>query len=200
MYSIREAADLLGVQPRTLRRCLLEGKVPGAVQVEGKHGPTWRIPTESLSALRKRAGQQVQQGSSEAEIVARHLGPPSEPVPALGHGAQGGPQAPSSVVPWATLQDLLRAEHARTEAAQRLAESHASTVAMLRQALEQERDEVLRLRCEVLELRQQLDEARGGRPVLRRRGPRLLQAVDDDRETQPLDLDALRELVKTSNG
>lgn len=46
--NIREAAEQLGVSPRTVRRWIRDGKIQAA-KVPGPYGPEWRIPAEAVS-------------------------------------------------------------------------------------------------------------------------------------------------------
>lgn len=208
MYSIRQAADLLGVQPKLLRRCVAEGQFPGATAVEGKHGaPSWRIPEEALQQWRAREpsapgpaprdsatprseprdrAMAAPRQRSEAEILAPFLQPPA-PVE---HAAPRDHLMPMSVV-----VELLRAEADQRRSAQRIAEEQAATIAVLRQGLETEREEVLRLRRELEQSRQALQEAqRGLLRVTRKPQP----PVDHDRETQPLDMQTLMRIAQAN--
>lgn len=74
-YSVKACADVLGLAPRTLRRWLAAGDVPGAHQVDGKHGAAWRIPADALDALRNRVAVDV------------------DPIPVVELGGQGDHQA-----------------------------------------------------------------------------------------------------------
>ncbi len=199
MYTMRQAADLLGVQPKLLRRCAAEGQLPGATSVQGKHGSaTWRIPAEALEQWRSRelakaeAKLELQTPlvaprlRSEAEILATYS-KSSAPVAQLAQR--------DHLVPMGVVVELLHAEAEHRRAAQRIAEEQAATIAVLRQAMEAERDEVLRLRFELEELRQTLQEAQRG---LLRVARRPLAAVDQDRETQPLDMEMLRRIAQAN--
>lgn len=199
MYSIRQAAELLGVQPKVLRRCAAEGQLPGATAAPGKHGsPTWRIPAEALDAWRAREADKADTLAelqtplvaprlrSEAEILATYSKSPL-PLPL--------PTQRDHLVPMGVVVELLQSEAEHRRAAQRIAEEQAATIAVLRQAMEAERDEVLRLRFELEEVRQTLQEAQRG---LLRVARRPLPAVDQDRETQPLDMEMLRKIAMSN--
>ncbi|MBM4342622.1 MAG: helix-turn-helix domain-containing protein [Deltaproteobacteria bacterium] len=218
MYSIRQAADLIGVQPKVIRRLLGEGRLPGAVRVEAKHGGhTWRISPEALETLRGFSrddgeqlvevqaptavsppaacaahGQPVQpaavpSGLTEAEIVARHLAPAA----AVLNG--GSAQTPKDhLVPMSVVVELLRSEADQRRQAQRMAEDQANTVALLRQSIEIDRDEILRLRAEITEIRQELQQAQRG---LLRLQSKPMPTVDHERVTMPLDAETLQRIA-----
>ncbi len=218
MYSIRQAADLLNVQPKVIRRLLGEGRLPGAVRVDAKHGgQTWRISPEALDTLRQfsrgedeepaevqaptavvlpqfRVSQPqpaepvaVQAAMTEAEIVARHMAP----VAAVLNGGQG--QLPKEhLVPMSVVVELLRSEADQRRQAQRMAEDQANTVALLRQSIELDRDEILRLRAEVIEVRQELQQAQRG---LLRLQSKPMPMVDHERVTMPLDAETLSRIA-----
>lgn len=52
-YSLREAAERLGVSPRSVRRYVRSGQLE-AVQAIGLHGPEYRVPESSLEAYMAR--------------------------------------------------------------------------------------------------------------------------------------------------
>ncbi len=218
MYSIRQAADLIGVQPKVIRRLLGEGRLPGAVRIDAKHGgQTWRISPEALETLRQfsrgadeepqdvqaptavlppivRAVQVQTAGSapaqvalSEAEIVARHMAP----VAAALNGGQPL-LGKEHLVPMSVVVELLRSEADQRRQAQRMAEDQANTVALLRQSIEIDRDEILRLRVEVIEIRQELQQAQRG---LLRLQSKPMPSVDHERVTMPLDPETLQRIA-----
>ena len=199
MYSIRQAADLLGVQPKLLRRCVAEGQLPGATAVEGKHGaPSWRLPEEALQAWRQResamAAEQSENRSqaaaprprTEAEILApfMQVSPQVQELPMRDH-----------LMPMSVVVELLRGEADQRRSAQRIAEEQAATIAVMRQGLETEREEVLRLRRELHDTRQALQEAQRG---LLRVARKQLPPVDQERETQPLDMQTLMRIAQAN--
>ena len=234
MYTIRQAAELVGVQPKLVRRFAGEGKLPGAVRSEGKHGgEAWRLPPDTLEALRTLVHREAEPTEvsaptavalrisqvvaaapvapveppalpddavkllpptmSEAEVVARHL----SPVAAVLNG--GCPPASAGVaaknehlVPMSVVVELLRAEADQRRQAQRMADDQGATVALLRQTMEQDRDEILRLRTDLLEMRQELQEAQRGLLRLQRKP---MPAVDQERATQPLNLETIRQIA-----
>lgn len=201
MYTIRQAADLLGVQPKVLRRCAAEGQLPGATSGQGKHGgATWRIPAEALDEWRKRELSKAEAKlESETPLVAHRQRSEAEILANYSNSAtfvaQQQPYQRDHLVPMGVVVELLHSEAEHRRAAQRIAEEQAATIAVLRQAMEAERDEVLRLRFELEELRQTLQEAqRGLLRVARRPQP----PVDQDRETQPLDMEMLRKIAQAN--
>lgn len=205
MYTIRQAADLLGMQPKVLRRCVAEGQLPGATATQGKHGgATWRIPPEAIEAWRQREALKSAQLPeppqprlasrlrTEAEILATYS-KAAPPTPLAQHAPQALQSAQvEHLVPMGVVVDLLHSEAENRRSAQRIVEEQAATIAILRQAMEAERDEVLRLRFELADLRQTLQEAQSG---LLRVARRQVPQVDQDRETQPLDMEMLRKIA-----
>lgn len=197
MYSIRQAADLLGVQPKLLRRCVAEGHLPGATAVEGKHGaPTWRLSDEALQAFRQREAAQAALQPAAAPPPARLRSEAEILAPFLQAGPVAAEAAPRDhLMPMSVVVELLRGEAEQRRSAQRIAEEQAATIALLRQGLDAEREEVLRLRRELHETRQALQEAqRGLLRVARRPQP----PVDQDRETQPLDMQTLMRIAQAN--
>ena len=213
--TIRQAAEQVGVQPKVIRRLVLEGKLPGTHRVGGKHGAEmWRLGPEALTALRnlpapvrpavpqsetavaRSVSQSIAalplspllpQTLSEAQIVARHL---AAAAPALNGGHV--PVAKDHLVPMTVVVELLRSEAEQRRAAQRMAEDQTNTVALLRQANEADRDEILRLRNEVGELKQELQQAQCGLLVLQKKP---MRHVDQERVTQPLDLATMQRIA-----
>jgi len=49
--NIAEAADMLAVNTRTVRRWLKAGTLAGAVRLPGRGGGEWRIPREAVDRL-----------------------------------------------------------------------------------------------------------------------------------------------------
>ena len=215
MWTIRQAAEQVGVQPKVIRRLLAEGKLAGATKAGGNHGAEmWRLGPDALTPLRKLneparpavpqsptavarsvsqpiaalpLSQVLPQTLTEAEIVARHL---AAAAPALNGGHV--PVAKDHLVPMTVVVELLRSEAEQRRAAQRMAEDQTNTVALLRQANEADRDEILRLRNEVGELKQELQQAQRGLLVLQKKP---MRQVDQERVTQPLDLATMQRIA-----
>lgn len=83
MYTLRQAAEMLNVQPKVLRRLLQDGRVPGAVQVAAKHGgETWRVPVEALEAARRMLPRDEGLLQVSAPTAIR-LAPPPAVLPAI---------------------------------------------------------------------------------------------------------------------
>lgn len=59
-YSVAAVADTLGITPRTLRRWIAAGDVPGAEQVQGRRGPAWRVPAAAIDQLRNRCARDAE--------------------------------------------------------------------------------------------------------------------------------------------
>lgn len=177
MYSIKQAAELLGIPARVVRRLVQDGLLPGVTMMEGKHGrPVWRLAETSVQALRQLAfhGPAAPTGGlvgtapapwhtsaatpawdpHEATQAARNAavspeaGARATPAPATEPVATQ--EAP---LPWPAVQLLLAAERDRAQTLAQTVEHYAATIVMLRQTLEQERDEVVRLRHELTVLR-----------------------------------------------
>ncbi len=51
-YSTKQAADVFGVEDRTIRRWINEGRFPNAFKT-GEGTAPWLIPAEDVDALRK---------------------------------------------------------------------------------------------------------------------------------------------------
>src|SRR5256885_871896 len=72
-YSLREAAEVLGVSTRTLQRRIQEGAFPGRFLAPGRHGLETRLSAEdvdrALEDLRKRGHVP---GNREAERALAH--------------------------------------------------------------------------------------------------------------------------------
>ena len=215
MFTIRQASEQVGVHAKVIRRLLQEGKLPGATKATGKHGAEmWRLSPESMGALKdlvptqpaaipqsptaiaRSVSQQVPilpmgavlpQTLSEAEIVARHM---AAAAPVL-NGGQVVVQK-EHLVPMTVVVELLRSEAEQRRAAQRMAADQTDTVAMLRQANEADRDEILRLRYDIAELRMELQEAQRG---LLRLQKKPMPRVDQERATQPLNLETMQRIA-----
>ena len=192
MYTIRQAADLLDMPPRVIRRLVNDGDVQGAVRAEGKNGETWRLPPEAIDSLRQRR-------PLAPSAVSSFISPVNSALADLAEQRAGRPlglPAGEHLVPMSVVVDLLQGEADQRRQAQRMNEDQQATVVLLRDALDQERDEVLRLRCEIAELRQQLQEAQSGLFRIQRRP---MQQVDAERPTQPLDMEVLRRIAEQAD-
>ena len=99
------------------------------------------------------------------------------------------------LMPMSVVVELLRGEADQRRSAQRIAEEQAATIAVMRQGLEAEREEVLRLRRELNDTRQALQEAQRG---LLRVARKQLPPVDQERETQPLDMQTLMRIAQAN--
>ena len=54
-YKVRDAAEALSVQPRTIRDWINRGKLPGAYKVpDNSQRSEWRIPADSIEGVRRR--------------------------------------------------------------------------------------------------------------------------------------------------
>lgn len=185
VYTVKEAAEMLEVPARVVRRLAQDGQLPGVVQIEGKHGrPVWRLSEASLQALRELAAPQTSgrplrpslQSAAQATL-------PVEPEPSAER------EAP---LPWHAVQLLLAAERERAQTLEQALQRATHSEAMLREQLREERDEVLRLRTELAALRQHSVAAQ--QPALQRKsaGQARLGAELADRPTEPIDLEQFR--------
>lgn len=50
LLSLKEASEMLGRTPRTLRRWIKEGKLP-AKKIPGRFGGEWRIPASAVTGI-----------------------------------------------------------------------------------------------------------------------------------------------------
>jgi hypothetical protein len=176
MYSLREAADVLGVRPRMLRKWLELGHFPGAVGKGDGEAKAWAIPHEAVTAF-LRSSVQRQAHLDDVPVVA--------------------PMAVSSVaesmVPWHVVQHLLLTEAAQRQSWQALAQEHARSLETLRATLDCERDEIVRLRCELVEAREELIELRTRQACVEQSLP--LEWNQHTRATQPISRAAVLQLV-----
>lgn len=184
MYTVKEAAELLDIPARVVRRLAQDGQLPGVVQAEGKHGrPVWRLSEASLQALRELAAPQTPGHQPQPpQQAAAYLGP--EPVVDR--------EAP---LPWHAVQLLLAAERERAQTLEHALQRATHSEAMLRDQLREERDEVLRLRAELSALRQQSNAPQPAPPpALQRKStsPSRLSPELADRPTEPIDLEQFR--------
>lgn len=187
VYTVKEAAELLDIPARVVRRLAQDGHLPGVVQTEGKHGrPVWRLSEASLQALR--------------ELPSAPAGPrpvwalPAAPAAADAASATGQ-EAP---LPWHAVQLLLAAERERAQTLEQSLQRAAHSEAMLHEQLRAEREEVLRLRAELSALRQQVGAAAPTAPAAQNtlvrksaQPPRVAPELAD-RPTEPIDLEQFR--------
>lgn len=137
-YSVKATAAALDVDPRTVRRWIATGQAPGAYQDQTPTGPTWRLPLDTVEALRTKVAKVAE---------------PVLPFVELAHPEASPPPAP--------LVSAAGASETAALAVVRLAlDSQASTIAAQQAQVEAAREDALWWRCEALDLRQQLDAAR----------------------------------------
>ncbi len=145
VYSVEQAADATGCTARTIRRHLAAGRLSGAYQQHTAHGLAWRIPSESLDALRRHLALDVMPGAVEPE-------PPQETT------------APS--------QQLAQTDQAHPLAAAWLAlraavEGQAATATAQARALDRAQEDALWWRCEALDASQRLAASQAEAATLR---------------------------------
>lgn len=152
MYTLREAADLLGVRPRQLRKWVDAGHFPGAVAPAESSG-VWSIPHLAVTAFLRDSARRTQvEPSSLAPRTESTVTEVVAPT-AISISAQ-------TQVPWHVVQHLLLTEHAQRQAWQDLSMQHSQSMDVLRATLECERLEIGRLRDEIQDLRNALQDAR----------------------------------------
>lgn len=158
MYSIAEAAEVLGLQKPQLARWVARGRIPSAVRVEGPRGAVWRLPIETVNAVARQMHRSEQATPSEpmtnlareaapvrtaadvpppipAEIPAEIPAVPKAPLPPV---AKHDPQ-----IRWSRVEAIIARERDHW---QRLSEMQADTIASLRNELETVHDELGHLR------------------------------------------------------
>lgn len=135
-YTVEQAAQAVGCNPRTVRRHLAAGRLPGAIQQRTATGLAWRIPATALDQLRAHLTPQATLCDVEPEPAASTALAPT-PAPA---------QGPTDSVALAAVRIAL--------------ESQAATIAGQLAQLDAARDDALWWRCEAIGLREQLDQAR----------------------------------------
>jgi hypothetical protein len=143
VYTVAQAAAAVGCNPRTIRRHLAAGALPGAHQQHTAQGKAWRIPGEALDKLRVHLALDVSPGAVEVE--------PPAAAPPLEHQAHGHQLAPVQLDQAGQLGQALVA----------LATQQAAAIAAQVQQLEHAREDALWWRCEALDARQQLDQVQG---------------------------------------
>ena len=72
MHTLKAAAHLVGIHPRTLRRWIKAGRVE-ASKVAGRHGEAWTFDREQLDALRNAAARDADLASVENEHAHQAL-------------------------------------------------------------------------------------------------------------------------------
>lgn len=163
-YTVEQAAQAAGCNPRTVRRHLAAGRLPGAFQQRTATGLAWRIPAATLDQLREHLAPQATLCDVEPEPAASTaLAPP--PAPAQGPNDSG------------------------VLAAVRVAlESQATTIAGQLAALEAAREDALWWRCEALELRETVDRLKGQLATATAELDQFRKRLQvHDRPTMPLD-------------
>ena len=168
MYSLRAAAELVNLHPRTLRRWLKAGRVT-AGKVPGKHGQTWAFDRAQLDALRDAAAIEVEpvlcevEPQAQADDSAGDLAAPGFDVAGL--FAQLGDLLDSQRDATAATERRaiggeLTALHAQVEALQAQVAALRSQVAAERQRADNADSNAAAARVIVVELREALKYAR----------------------------------------
>lgn len=139
LYTAAQVARALSVNPRSVRRWIAAGQVPGARQVDSAAGSTWYVPASSLDQLRSRVAH-------AAQVVAPVL-PVAAPPVDVPDGSQLA-QVPASAD--SSGGDVVRA----------LLAHHGAALDALRDQLAHQRDDALWWRCEALDAQQQLAQVR----------------------------------------
>lgn len=138
MHTLKAAAQLAGVHPRTVRRWIKAGRIQ-ASKIRGRHGPSWMLDREQLDALRT--------------MAARDAAPVVEAPAAVG--------APDLSVPWLSGDDgRIYGSESQAMGPQigaLLAAERDAGAAMERRATSAENEG---LRVQVQALREQLDATR----------------------------------------
>lgn len=155
-FSVKAAASSLNVTPRTVRRWIAAGIVQGAHQVDTPSGPAWYLPLAAVEGLRSRVAIEAQ------------------PVEAASRSPQAA-QAPDSLAPLAQppqfdsgpLAASLGALHAALASQSATIEAQRHQLDLAQQIAERAQHDSLWWRCETLDARQQLDQARGDVAQLR---------------------------------
>ena len=78
MYTVREAADVLGVRPRMLRRWIELGHFPGVVQSGEGEASSFQIPHDAVTAFLRTSVQRQASGAVRAELVTSPAQPSDE--------------------------------------------------------------------------------------------------------------------------
>jgi hypothetical protein len=160
-YTLKAVANTLGVHHRTVRRHLASGEIPEAEKVAGHHGETWTIGDKGIAVLRDRLAVTVQAvpvidlepiHNDQADKTSSSSTTAGAELATIGTTATG--------IPWLDVRAMLEATEQRAAAErdhwQRLADSQGGIIAGLRDDLERERDETLRLRILLAEQAEQV--------------------------------------------
>lgn len=170
--TIEEAAQAVGCNPRTVRRHLAAGRLPGAFQQRTATGLAWRIPAAALDQLREHLAPQAT--LCEIETAPPAATPPEQPVAIASHQPTQGADALGSFAAVQVLRVAL--------------ESQATTIAGQLAALEAAREDALWWRCEALELRETVDRLKGQLATATAELDQLRKRLQvHDRPTMPLD-------------
>lgn len=146
--SVAEVAGLLSRTPRTVRRMCEEGRLPGAVVVDGR----WRVPSSSvaLPGVDPLPGQVVPVKGRDVELASAFRDLIERWVPQLREADRAVARAEADRD---IAQQRRDSEAARADAAETVA-------ALEREAKEREVAEVERLRAELAEERARADRPR----------------------------------------
>ena len=153
-YSVKATAAALGVEPRTVRRWIAAGQVEGAQQVQTPTGPAWTVPLAAVEALRSRVARTVEPVPQLADppVQVEHSPGFAGPPQVEGHAPK--PEGVALAVQLDSQAGQLGA------ALVALASQQAAAIAAQARQVEAARDDSLWWRCEALDLRQQLEQAR----------------------------------------
>lgn len=149
-YSVKATAAALGVEPRTVRRWIAAGQVEGAQQVQTPTGPAWTVPLAAVEALRSKVARTV-------EPVPQLADPPVQVEHSPGFAGPSQAAQPEGVALAVQLDSQAGQLGAALVA---LASQQAAAIAAQARQVEAARDDSLWWRCEALDLRQQLEQAR----------------------------------------
>lgn len=72
-YSVRQAAELLDVTEKTIRRWIADRRLP-ATRASGRQKPPWRIPSAAVDAVRPRRGHRFAEAVVGVPEASRALG------------------------------------------------------------------------------------------------------------------------------
>lgn len=177
IYTIEQAAAVVGCNARTVRRHLTAGRLPGAYQQHTAHGSAWRIPAAGVDWLRSHLALEVMPGAVEVEVELPAPAPAAAIVPTA-------PAEPGGVGPLGVAFDTLgRAlERAQDDAlwwrcealdARQQLEAARIEAEATRGELTRLRQQAAELEATAAELRQQVE--RHNRPTVRLDQLRLLR-------------------------
>lgn len=213
-YTLREAAELLGMSKRTLQRRIQEGAFPGRFLASGRNGLETRIPSEdvknALEELRRRGHSSWARPSSDSPVrpeVAKRLGTnvtvtpgrelesliPYETPELVSGAASSVVSVPAAAVPAGpsalTQSDL---ESLRETMLAMVREDREMFLGAVREALMVRDREIVSLRREVTGMRRAVEAVRGGLESMERR---LATARD---QTQTLDVQLWADVLGAS--